>query len=347
MHELFIAGLGLGLAALFYWAFKTLPAPGWQFIGATPRIRSGDGCSGVSFTWYGFFAATAYTVGCGLALVLLGSVGVPLRGSLLALVAILAVCVPMSSLIARWVEGSRHGFTVGGASFAGMCISPGVFGALGQYPSELGFGTPVTACLAAVSIAYVLGEGIGRISCISFGCCYGKPIEEARGWVRSFSRRHHFVFIGPTKKIAFASGLEGVPVVPVQAMTASLHACIALAGLWLFFEGLYGWAVTWTLLTSQVWRVYSETFRADYRGSSQITAYQIMASIAVGVGAIAPFVLPDHAGLDASLRNGLKVLWQPLALLSLQGVWLALFLFMGRSTQTGALLQFHVYEDRA
>ena len=76
--------------------------------------------------WYGFFAATAYTVGCGLSLVLLGSVGVPLRGSLIVLVSILAVYAPASSLIARWGEGSEHGFTVGGASFAALCVSSAV-----------------------------------------------------------------------------------------------------------------------------------------------------------------------------------------------------------------------------
>ena len=126
-----------------------------------------------------------------------------------------------------------------------------LFGSLGQCSSELGFETPITASLAAVAIAYVLGEGIGRIACISFGCCYGMPVERAQGWVQSFSRRHYFVFSGSTKNIAFASNLEGVPAVPVQAMTASLHAWIALGGLGLLFAGLYGWAGAVAIVTSQ------------------------------------------------------------------------------------------------
>ena len=46
--------------------------------------------------------------------------------------------------------------------------------------------------------------------------------------MRKFSQRHHFVFTGPTKKIAFASGLEGVP---VQAMTATVHCLVTMVSL--------------------------------------------------------------------------------------------------------------------
>ena len=92
--------------------------------------------------------------------------------------------------------------------------------------------------------------------------------------------------------------------------------------------------------------MYSKTLRAAYRGSNEITAYQIMAAIAAGLSAFASFVLPEHPDLQPSLRAGLEILWQPEAVLPLPGVWLALFLFMGRCTQTGAFVQLHVHEDR-
>lgn len=79
----------------------------------------------------------------------------------------------------------------------------------------LGFETPFGPGLAALSIAYVLGEGIGRLACISFGCSYGNPVDQIRGWIWRFSLRHHSVFVGQTKEIVFASGLEGEPVAPV------------------------------------------------------------------------------------------------------------------------------------
>ena len=32
--------------------------------------------------------------------------------------------------------------------------------------------------LAALAIGYILGEGLGRLACLSFGCCYGKPLDQ-------------------------------------------------------------------------------------------------------------------------------------------------------------------------
>lgn len=346
MHEIFVALLGVALAATFGWAFKALPQAHWQFIGSVPAAADGDGWTAVNLTWYGFWAATAYSLGCALFIVLLASVGVPAGGSLAALTVILLVCVPLSSLIARWVEGTRHGFTVGGASFAGLCLAPAVFASLGALSEQVGFETPLPAALGALSIAYVLGEGVGRLACISFGCCYGLPVERCHGWVRAFSRRRHFVFTGSTKKIAFSSGLEGVPVVPVQAMTASLHGCVALASLWLFLEGRPVWALCASLGPSQLWRAYSETFRADYRGDSEITPYQVMAAVSALAGFAAPLLLSDAASPPPALLYGLRELGSPLVTLSLQAIWVALFAFMGRSTQTGAHLRFKVHADR-
>ncbi len=241
----------------------------------------------------------------------MGAVGMPLHGSLLALAGVLAVCVPASSLIVFWVEGTRHGFTVAGASFTGFCVAPLALAAMDAFSKQLGFGVPLAPCLAALAIAYVLGEGVGRLACISFGCCYGKPVEEARGWVRRFSRRHHFVFTGSTKKIAFSSGLDGVPVVPVQAMTATVHGLTTLIALWLYCEGHYEWVLPTSMATTQVWRIYSETFRADFRGSNGITAYQIMAAVMVAASLAAPAMLARHAGPPASLLAGLAALWRP------------------------------------
>ena len=223
----------------------------------------------------------------------MGSVGMPLRGSLMIMTPILAICVPASRLIARWVEGSRFGFTVGGASFAGALATVGVPLAMDVLAPALGFETPFTACLAALSIAYLLGESVGRLACISFGCCFGKPVAQSTGWARRFSKKLHFVFTGRTKKIAFAAGLDEVPVDPVQAMTASLYGALTLCGLWLFFEGRYGWVIPATITTSRAWRVYSEDFRADYRGPGDFTAYQVMAGITAALSAVAPCLLPD------------------------------------------------------
>lgn len=348
MTVAFLAGFSLALTALFAWAFKTLPREQWQFIGAIPGRRNGGEGSfdGVNFTWYGFFSALAYAAGAALFAFLMGSVGVPLTGAALIAVPVLLICAFAANWMVRLVEGKRYGFTIGGASFVGLFAAPACLLALAESEPLLGFATPVSAGLASLGIAYVLGEGIGRLACISFGCCYGKPVDQTQGWVRAFSERFHFVFAGDTKKISFAAGLQGVRVVPVQAMTATIYALGALAGLALFFEGQYGWAVALTLGSCQVWRVYSETFRADYRGELSFTAYQWMAVVGACLALASPAFLSGGSGPAPDFATGVQTLWNPAALLFVQSVWVAGFVYAGRSTQTKSLLQFAVLKDR-
>lgn len=345
MTAAFVLGLGMALTVLFVWAFKTLPQEHWQFIGAVPGRKNAleDSFDGVNFTWYGFFSALAYSVGVALYVLLMGSLGVPLIGAVLTAAPVLLICAAAANLLVRLVEGKRYGFTVGGASFVGLFIAPACLLGLAESAPLLGFAIP--AGLAAMGIAYVLGEGIGRLACISFGCCYGKPVDQTEGWLRRFSERFHFVFAGDTKKISFAAGLQGVQVVPVQAMTASLYALSALAGLALFFEGQYGWAVAVAVGSCQIWRVYSETFRADYRGEMRFTAYQWMAVAGACLTLAAPAALPGGSAAPPDFAAGAETLWSPATLLFIQAVWTAGFLYAGRSTQTKALLQFSVLED--
>ncbi len=347
MTEIVFLGCFAGALALLYsWAFRTLPGERWQFIASTPDRHAVSAGACVNFTYYGFFSATAYAVAASLFLTLMASVGVPLFVSLAAVTLVLLICAPASQLIAWVVEGKRYGFTIGGASFVGLFVAPATFGAMDRFLGpQMGFSLPLAPALAAMAIAYVLGESLGRLACISFGCCYGKPVSAARGWVRVFSERFSFVFEGKTKKIAFASNLDGIPVVPVQAMTAILYGVTALASIALFLTAHFHVVIPLALGTAQIWRAYSETFRADYRGDGDISTYQWMAaggSIAV---LAAPFLL-GHSPIRPDLAAGLAALWKPEALVFVQAVWLVSFLFTGRSMQTAARVSYHVRHDR-
>jgi prolipoprotein diacylglyceryltransferase len=92
---------------------------------------------------------------------------------------------------------------------------------------------PLMPVMAALATAYALGEGVGRLACISFGCCYGKPMDQVHPLLRRLFARHAFVFTGPTKKIAYADGLDGREIFPIQAVTATLYCAAALAGAYL------------------------------------------------------------------------------------------------------------------
>lgn len=137
--------------------------------------------------------------------------------------------------------------------------------------------------------------------------------------------------------------------VPVQALTALLYVLTGLIGIELFLRGFMTAAFVLTLLVTQLWRVFSEFLRADYRGSASFSAYQWM-----GLAAL-PYALacslyfrtpPAVTPAPPQLLLGLGDLWQPGTLLFLQGIWLLLFIYTGRSTVTGANLSFHIHRDR-
>ena len=47
---------------------------------------------------------------------------------------------------------------------------------------------PVLPTLAALAVGYAFGEGIGRLACISYGCCYGKPLRTCGPRVKKIFR---------------------------------------------------------------------------------------------------------------------------------------------------------------
>ena len=143
-----------------------------------------------------------------------------------------SACLPATRLIARVVERKQHTSSVTGAVFTGMLVAPLVVTAINRCGDA--YRIPMAPAMAALTIAYLLGEGIGRLACVSFGCCYGKPLSDVGPAARRLFDKFHFAFHGATKKIAYASGLEGIKVVPIQALTSVLYVATGLAGMLLF-----------------------------------------------------------------------------------------------------------------
>ncbi len=344
MTELFVLSLGLLLGPVLAWGFRTLPRDGWQMLATLPVRPLGHGrWQGVNLTWYGLLTANAYLIGLVMLIILLGAVRVPLTGVFLLAVCLLLLCVPASRLLARMIEGKSHTFTVGGAVFIGTLSAPWVIQLI-QF--HTGLQLPVVTTLAAIAIAYAFGEGLGRLACISFGCCYGKPVAACRPFFRRLFSRWHFAFHGATRKVSYAGGLEGQPVVPVQAVTAILYVCTGLAGVELFLHGLMVFAFVLVLLVTQLWRVFSEFWRADFRGRRRFSAYQLMGLLVIPYGLACAFGCAESRPAAPDLLHGLGALWHPGTLLFLQAVWLVLFIYTGRSTVTGADLSFHIHRDR-
>ncbi len=348
MIEIIVAALTLTLTGLLIWAFRELPAEKWQFVATIPLHRHAEGhWTGLNLTFYGALTALGYVIAITMMIVMCAAVGVAMA-PLLGLVAILlAIIVPSSRWVAAFVEGKQHTFTVAGAVFVAALVCP-----LAVFICNCGLRyagddpLPTLPLLAAMAIAYTFGEGIGRVACISFSCCYGRPVSSTSGlWHQLFSRLH-FVFEGHTKKIAYESQLDGVPVIPIQALTSTLYVTTAVVGFWLFMYGWYTTALIMALVVSQLWRLYSEFFRADYRGDRAISPYQLMAIATLAIGVAYAFYFRDTFPDVPNLLRGLNAIWAPGPIMALQLMGLIIFFYTGRSEVTQSRMQMHVCHDK-
>ncbi len=93
------------------------------------------------------------------------------------------------------------------------------------------------------------------------------------------------------------------------------------------------------------WRSLSEMLRADHRGNSRISAYQVMALIAMAYLVVMLSVIPNE-GLAPNLALGLAQLTSAGVIVLLQASRVGLFLFYGRSRVTVSVVSFHVVAER-
>ncbi len=344
----FLAGLGIVLLCLLSWGFKHLPGERWQMLAVVPLRKNGQNhWLGANLTYYGFFVATSQLIALALLFVLLAAMDISIQGAIVAILAVLAVSVPAAKIVAVLVENKRHTFTIGGASFVGIITAPWIILAIDKVagPQSLYY-MPLIPLLAAMSVAYTLGEGLGRLGCISYGCCYGKPIDECGPVSRLLFSRLNFIFYGDNKKVAYEAKLHGRKLVPVQAITCLMYTAGALCGSYLFLNGRFIEALLLTMMLTQLWRIFSESMRADFRGFSRISAYQKMGLISVlyilGLCLLAessPLVTPD-------IGRGLGILWNPAVILGLQFLWLLFFFIFGRSTVTTSVVSFDLLKEQ-
>jgi hypothetical protein len=302
----------------------------------------------LNLTFYGFFMATSNALAVGIVFAFLGAIGVTAT-AVFALSAItMTLCWPAARLIARVVEKKSHTFTVGGAVFAGALISPWIIKAINATPAKaLGGEIPVIPALAAMSVAYAYAEALGRLACISFGCCYGKSLDQLSPRMRRLFESFSFRFAGATKKVSYEGRLEGAPVAPVQALNSVVSVIIALTSAYLFLKSYFTASLLFSAAGMHGWRFLSERLRADHRGKAQkVSVYQVMALSIAPYAAAISLLFPSGQTETLEITAGLGMLWNPAVLLFCQALWLAVFLITGRSTVTGSTLSFFVRSDR-
>jgi len=346
--ELFVLSLGLLLGSIVHWAVRRLPDERWQFLASVPIVKDANGhWHGLNFTYYGLLTANALVFGVALLIVLFGALHIPMAIALSVIIAVLSACLPAAKWIARLIERKPCTFTIAGAFFVGIFAAPMVIYCFNRFLPSLGvLPIPTIPSLAAVLIAYSFGEGLGRLACISFGCCYGALLSESHPFLQRLFNQWHFTFSGKMKKISYASAMDGERVIPIQAVTAVTYLSIGLISLLLFLYGKFTAAFLLAMIGTQGWRVLSETLRADYRGEGKASAYQIMGLFAILLAlAMSVFSRADLPP-KPQLLAGLEIVWHPVTVILLQVLWAVVFVMFGKSMVTGSEISFHLRGDR-
>ncbi len=343
-EQIFIGIAGLVFLTLSIWAFRVLPQERWQMLAAVPlRKNEQGGWHGLNLTSYGFLLATATAIAALFGLILLESTNSYLPGVMAVFLLIFGVSLPASKVLARLVEKKLHTFTVGGAFFCGLLFAPLAIVIVNLVLSAVHAPElQLLVVLAALAISFVLGEGLGRLACISYGCCYGKPLKECRWLTRKLFDHFSFVFTGATQKAVYDGGLAGEKLLPIQAITSLFYTLTALFSTSLFLRGHYGAAFLVSLFVSQLWRFFSETMRSDFRGLGRISVYQKMSLLALPFVLVIILLVPTTAGPLPSIIKGLTICLQPIPMISLQLLWILLFFIYGRSTATSSTVSFFV-----
>ena len=336
----FLAAIGIFLALILTAGFTFLPGERFQFIASVPSgKRKKDYSSGKNLTWYGLITAFSVTASSALFCTLASSYGFALKTCLLFIGSILLIALPASKIIAFIVEKRKGTITVGGAAFAAIAVSPAA-AYLALKLSADGNSESIMPLLAAIGCSYLIGEGIGRLSCLSFGCCYGKPLKKYNGFIRKILSPFAVRFYGKLKKASYESGYEAKKLFPIQNITAVIYSASAVFSAWLFFTGEFRISFLFSIITAFAWRIISEFFRADFRGTGKISAYQIMSFLSIAICIAAAYFLPSPGIIFINAMDGLQIFSNVLFVIILQFLFVAVFLFTGISSVTASKIYF-------
>ncbi|MBF0518289.1 MAG: prolipoprotein diacylglyceryl transferase [Nitrospirae bacterium] len=346
---LFILTFTLLSYAYLVWGFKNLQREDMQVVATIP-VRKPTGSEqweGINFTWYGVLIANAMVISIALFFILAVGADISLSASAKIITAILAVSMPSSKIIAQVVEKKSSTFTTGGASFAGFLMAPVVIFIVneifGGYTNRT---VPVMTVLAAMAITYCTGEGLGRLACISFGCCYGKPLNACSPFVQQIFSRFNFVFTGKTKKISYANGWDGLKIIPIQGITSVINLTTAGFGMFLYVNSHFTAAFLTTLIFSQGWRILSEFVRSDYRGGQKFSCYQIMCVLSILFAVIISCITVEPVLVRIDTYAGIRVFTELPAVMFLQIVWICTAIYLGKSKVTASRILLFVREDK-
>ncbi|MFH0976294.1 MAG: prolipoprotein diacylglyceryl transferase family protein [Spirochaetota bacterium] len=289
---------------IWYFSFTRFTHERYQVLFCFPTEKKENSWSGFCITWYGLIISLSFTFSFIIFVFLMGSSGISYLSVVIPVLISVAIGVLASKLLAERIEKTKATISVAAAMFTSFLLIPPSFFIYGKIFSETPI--PVMIVLSSISIAFAFGEGYGRIACISFGCCYGKPVDKTGWFLRRIFHRMNFTFRGGLKKASYAGNLEGSPLVPIQGITSIVNVLTGITGIVLYYHGNFSSTLLTVIISLSAWRILSEQFRIDNRGSGKISAYQIMSLFNIGYSVFISVALYSANPLLPDFEKGIN-----------------------------------------
>jgi phosphatidylglycerol:prolipoprotein diacylglycerol transferase len=165
-------------------------------------------------------------------------------------------------------------FSCGGFAFYGGLVG----GAIGVLLVSWLLGVGGWKLLDILAPASILGLGLGRIGCLSAGCCHGAPADLGPGATPllpdgllhgQFWLSPHFPFLATEFRPGGVTRPElmGLPLYPTQLWSVFFGVGVGLLLIWMWRHRRFdGQILAMMLLLEPLERFLVETFRADHRG---------------------------------------------------------------------------------
>ncbi|MBC7195846.1 MAG: prolipoprotein diacylglyceryl transferase [Deferribacterales bacterium] len=333
-----------------YFGIKFFPKENYQVLCIIPVKKYKNGkWYGLNITYYGLISAISYTFAVFTFLILTKSYSIKIQIIVISAILILISCMPAARFMARIIEKKKNTFTISGAAFIGTLLSPIIFFATSYlFTLDLNFARKIAfILLSALSVSYILGEGVGRLACISFGCCYGKKVDEYHGVFKNFFNKFNTVFEGKTKKASYEGGCENIKTIPVQSLSSIIYNTTGLIGIILFSLGYIKTCFVLTVVVANLWRFVTEFLRNDHRGTiKKYSNYQYFSFITIFYAFLIVLIFNvdiDKNGIFFDIKSGfneIKNFWITTFLLS---IFVVSFIYTGISKVTYAKLEIEVF----
>lgn len=320
------------LTYFIIWGLKNLHKDEYQFFAVIPYKKlCEDKYEGINITFYGIISALSTTISVFIFLNLIKIINFPIDKAYFILFIIFTIGIFSSKIVAYIIEHRKNTLTIGGSIFiSGMIAAPVIYFIIKFFKIQELYFLPVFSIL---STAYVSGEGVGRLACLSFGCCYGKPASK----FNFLPGKLKVKFYADTKKAVYDSSYKNIELINIQGIVVIIFSLLGVISIISIIFQKFILAFFLSFILPSLLRFLSEFLRNDYRGNGKLSIYQIFSLILFGYGLLIVFI-SKNINLSLTLNSHISFYYSDIFILGF--VFIVILIHSGISKVTYSNITF-------